>query len=47
MVSIQYGRIIVGTLLMVGNNKIKPENIRDIIESKDRKKLEFVFLQGV
>jgi len=31
-------RIIVGTLLMVGNNKIKPENIRDIIESKDRKK---------
>ncbi|WP_418223097.1 tRNA pseudouridine(38-40) synthase TruA [Clostridium isatidis] len=31
-------RIIVGTLLMVGNNKIKPEEITNIIESKDRQK---------
>jgi tRNA pseudouridine38-40 synthase len=31
-------RIIVGTLLMVGNNKIKPEGITKIIESKDRTK---------
>jgi len=31
-------RIIVGTLIMVGNNKIEPEEITSIIESKDRKK---------
>ncbi|MBD7914265.1 tRNA pseudouridine(38-40) synthase TruA [Clostridium sp. Sa3CUN1] len=29
-------RIIVGTLIMVGNNKIKPEEIKNIIESKNR-----------
>lgn len=31
-------RIIVGTLIMVGNNKINPEEIKSIIESKDRKR---------
>ena len=31
-------RIIVGTLIMVGNNKIEPEEIKSIIESKDRKR---------
>lgn len=31
-------RIIVGTLIMVGNNKIKPSEIKEIIDSKDRKK---------
>ena len=30
-------RIIAGTLLDVGIEKIKPEEIRNIIESKDRK----------
>lgn len=29
-------RIIVGTLIMVGNNKIKPEEIKEIIDSKNR-----------
>ena len=29
-------RIIVGTLIMVGNNKIKPEEIKKIIDSKNR-----------
>ena len=29
-------RIIVGTLIMVGNNKIKPEEIANIIKSKNR-----------
>ncbi|WP_066889884.1 tRNA pseudouridine(38-40) synthase TruA [Clostridium nigeriense] len=29
-------RIIVGTLIMVGNNKIKPEEIKNIINSKNR-----------
>ena len=31
-------RIIAGTLLDVGLEKIKPEEIKNIIESKDRKK---------
>lgn len=31
-------RIIVGTLIMVGNSKIEPEEIKNIIESKDRKR---------
>lgn len=31
-------RIIVGTLLMVGSNKIPPEEIKNIIDSKDRKR---------
>lgn len=31
-------RIIVGTLIMVGNNKIKPNEIKEIIDSKDREK---------
>jgi tRNA pseudouridine38-40 synthase len=31
-------RIIVGTLIMVGRDSIKPENVKDIIEAKDRKK---------
>ena len=31
-------RIIVGTLLMVGFNKIKPNEITNIIESKDRER---------
>lgn len=31
-------RIIVGTLIMVGNNKVKPCEIKEIIDSKDRKK---------
>lgn len=31
-------RIIVGTLLMVGKNSIKPEEVKDIIEGKDRTK---------
>ena len=31
-------RIIAGTLVDVGIGKIKPEEIPDIIESKDRKK---------
>lgn len=30
-------RIIVGTLLEVGKNKIKPEEVKSIIESKDRR----------
>ena len=31
-------RIIVGTLVDVGLGKIKPEEVKDIIESKDRSK---------
>ena len=31
-------RIIAGTLIYVGEGKIKPEDIKYIIESKDRKK---------
>lgn len=31
-------RIIVGTLIMVGRNSIKPEEVKDIIEAKDRTK---------
>lgn len=31
-------RTIVGTLLLIAQNKIKPESIREIIESQDRKK---------
>ena len=31
-------RIIAGTLVAVGSGKIKPEEIKDIIESKDRTK---------
>ena len=31
-------RIIVGTLIMVGRDSIKPEDVKDIIESKDRRK---------
>lgn len=31
-------RIIVGTLIMVGRNSIKPEDVKNIIESKDRTK---------
>ena len=31
-------RIVVGTLIDVGTNKIKPETIVDIIDSKDRSK---------
>lgn len=31
-------RIIVGTLIMVGRNSIKPEEVKDIIEVKDRTK---------
>ena len=34
-------RIIVGTLIMVGNKKIKPSDIKSIIESKDRGKAGF------
>ena len=34
-------RIIVGTLIMVGNKKIDPKDIKGIIESKDRKKAGF------
>jgi tRNA pseudouridine38-40 synthase len=31
-------RIIVGTLIEVGTGKLDPENIKNIIDSKDRKK---------
>ena len=31
-------RIIVGTLIMVGSNKIDSREVKNIIESKDRKK---------
>lgn len=31
-------RIIVGTLIMVGRNSIKPEEVKDIIDAKDRTK---------
>ena len=31
-------RIIAGTLLEVGENKIKPEEVKDILEAKDRLK---------
>lgn len=31
-------RIIAGTLVAVGSGKIKPEEIKDIIESRDRTK---------
>lgn len=34
-------RIIVGTLIMVGNKKIDPKDIKSIIESKDRAKSGF------
>ena len=30
-------RIIVGTLLEVGKNKIKPEDVKSILDSKDRR----------
>lgn len=31
-------RIIAGTLIEVGENKIKPEEVKDILEAKDRLK---------
>lgn len=31
-------RIIVGTLLLVGEGKLTPADVRDILEAKDRKK---------
>lgn len=40
-------RIIVGTLIFVGTGKLKPEDMKDIIDSKEQKELEGVFRQQV
>lgn len=39
-------RIIVGTLIKIGNGKLEAENIKDIIEEGNRKKQECAYRQN-